>query len=95
MTPRQFFYPRVVNEFHHTITSRSEPNPTALHFSIDGRPGILRASNITVTFNLPVVAPSLAQGDGPSSLRGHYRRDDCVQEAAPAAHASYRPHFAV
>ena len=55
MTPRQFFYPRVVIEFYHTMTSRHEPNPTAIHFSIDGRSGILRASDITATFNLPVV----------------------------------------
>ena len=60
MTPRQFFYPRVVIEFYHTMTSRREPNPTALHFSIDGRPGILRASNITATFNLPVVLANSA-----------------------------------
>ena len=55
MTPHQFFYPRVVIEFYHTMTSRRKPNPTALHFSIDGRPGLLRASDITATFNLPVV----------------------------------------
>ena len=47
MTPRRFFY--------HTMTSRREPHPTALHFSIDGRPGILKASDIAATFNLPVV----------------------------------------
>ena len=55
MTPRRFFYPRVVIEFYHTMTSRCVPNPTALHFSIDGRPGILRPSDIAATFNLPVV----------------------------------------
>ena len=55
MTPRQFLYPRVVIEFYHTMTSKREPNPTTLHLSIDGRPGILRASDITSTFNLPVV----------------------------------------
>ena len=55
ITPRRFFYPRVVREFYHTMTSRREPNPTAIHFTIDGRPGILRATNITATFNLPVV----------------------------------------
>ena len=60
MTPRQFFYPRVVIEFYHTMTSRREPNPTALHFSINGRPGILRASNITATFNLSVVLANSA-----------------------------------
>ena len=42
MMSRQFYYPRVVIEFYHTMTSRGEANPTALHFSMDGRPGILR-----------------------------------------------------
>ena len=60
MTPRQFFYPRVVIEFYHTMTSRREPNPTTLHFSIYGRPGILRTSDITATFNLPVVLANSA-----------------------------------
>ena len=55
MAPRQFFYPRVVIEFYHTMTFRREPHPTTLHFSIDGRPGILRASDIAATFNFPVV----------------------------------------
>ena len=55
MTPRQFFYPRVVIEFYHTMTSKREPNSAAIHFSIDGRPGIFRASDITTTFNLLVV----------------------------------------
>ena len=55
MTPRHFFYPRVVIEFYHTMTSRREANRTALHFSIDGRPGILRASDITAALHLPVV----------------------------------------
>ena len=60
MTPRQFFYPRVVIEFYHTMTSRREPNPTAIHFTIDGRPGILRAIDIAATFNLPVVLANSA-----------------------------------
>ena len=47
IVPRQFYYPWVVTEFYHTVTSRREPNPTALHFSIDGRLGILRASDMT------------------------------------------------
>ena len=60
MTPRQFFYPRVVIKFYHTMTSKREPNPTALHFSIDDRSGILIASNITTTFNLSVVLANSA-----------------------------------
>ena len=61
MTPRRFFYPQLVIEFYHTMTSRHEPHPTALHFSIDGRPGILRASDITASFNLPVVLANSAE----------------------------------
>ena len=60
MTPRRYFYPWVVIEFYHTMTSRREANPTALHFSIDGRPEILRASDITGALNLPMVLANAA-----------------------------------
>ena len=55
MTPRQFFYPRVVLEFYHTMTSRGVSNPMQLQFSIDGRPGLPRTSDITAALGLPVV----------------------------------------
>ena len=55
MTPHQFFYPFVIVELYQTMTSRRDPHPTAIHFSIDGREGILRATDITDTFNLLVV----------------------------------------
>ena len=55
MTPRRYYYPRVVIEFYHTMTSRREANSTALYFSIDGQPGILWASDITATLYLPMV----------------------------------------
>ena len=55
MVPCQYYYPRVVTEFCHTMKSRREANPSALHFSIDSRPGILRASNITAALHLPAV----------------------------------------
>ena len=42
------------------MTSRREANPTALHFSIDGKPGILRASDITVALHLQVVLTNAA-----------------------------------
>ena len=61
MTPRRLFYPRVVIEFYHTMTSRCEPHPTALHFSINGRPGLLKASNIAATFNFQVVLANSAE----------------------------------
>ena len=55
MTPRQFFYPRVVLEFYHTMTSQGVPSPLEIRFSIDGRPGVLRAVDIKVALGLPVV----------------------------------------
>ena len=55
MTPRQFFYPRVVLEFYHTMTSRGVSIQMQLQFSIDGRPGVQRASDITAALGLPVV----------------------------------------
>ena len=60
MVPRQFFYRRVVIEFYHMMTSRHEANPTALHFSIDGRLGILGASDITAALHLLVVLANAA-----------------------------------
>ena len=41
MTPRQFYYPRVVLQFYHTMTSRGVPSHLELRFSIHGRPGVL------------------------------------------------------
>ena len=60
MTPRRFFYPRVVIEFYHTMTSRRVPHPTAIHFCIDGREGTLRVADITATFNFPIVLANSA-----------------------------------
>ena len=55
MTPRQFFYRRVVLEFYHTMTSRGVPSPLEIWFSIDGSPRVLRAVDITTPLSLPVV----------------------------------------
>ena len=60
MTSRWFFYPRVVREFYHTMTSRRKPNLTTIHFTIDGRPRILQTTDIATTFNLLVVLANLA-----------------------------------
>ena len=54
MTPRQFFYPRLVLEFYHTMTSQGVPSPLEIRFSIDDRPGVLRAADITAALGLPV-----------------------------------------
>ena len=55
MIPRQFFYPRVVLEFYHTMTSWGVPSSLEIRFSIDGRPWVLRAADITAALGLPVV----------------------------------------
>ena len=36
MMPRQFYYPRVMLEFYHTMTSRGVPSPLELRFNVDG-----------------------------------------------------------
>ena len=58
MTSRQFYYPRVVLKFYHTMTSRGVPSPLELRFSIDGRPGVLCAAYIAAALGLPAALPN-------------------------------------
>ena len=68
MTPRQFYYPWVVLEFYHTMTSQGVPSPLELRFSIDGRPGVLRAADITTALGLPAaLANSVGYREWPQS----------------------------
>ena len=60
MTPLQFYYPWVVLEFYHTMTSRGVPSPLELRFSIDDRPGVLRAADITAALGLPAALANSA-----------------------------------
>ena len=60
MTPRQFYYPRVVLEFYHTMTSWGVPSPLELRFSIDGCLGVLRAAHITAALGLPAALANSA-----------------------------------
>ena len=53
MTPRQFYYPRVVLQFYHSMTSRGVPSSLELIFTIDDRPGVLRAADISAAVGLP------------------------------------------
>ena len=55
MTLRPFFYPRVVLEFYHTMTSREVPSLLEIRFSIDGRLRVLRAVDIIAALGLPIV----------------------------------------
>ena len=52
MTPRQHYYPRVVLQFYHSMTSRGADSPLELHFSIDDRPSVLRAADISAALGL-------------------------------------------
>ena len=54
MTLRQFYYPRVVLQFYHSMTSRGAPSPLELRFTIDDRPRVLRAVDISAAFGLPL-----------------------------------------
>ena len=47
MTPRQYYYPRVVMQFYYSMTSRGAAGRLELQFSIDDRPGVLRAADIS------------------------------------------------
>ena len=55
MTPRQYYYLRVVLQFYHSMTSRGASSPLELRFSIDDRPGVLRAADISAALGLQAV----------------------------------------
>ena len=55
MTPQQFYYPRVVLQLYHSMTSRGAPSPLELRFSIDDRLGVLRAAEISAALGLQTV----------------------------------------
>ena len=55
MTPQQFYYPQVVLQFYHSMTSRGAPSLMELRFSIDDRPGVLRAADISAALGLQAV----------------------------------------
>ena len=53
MMPRQFYYPQVVLQFYHSMTSRGAPSPLELRLSIDDRLGVLRMADISAPLGLP------------------------------------------
>ena len=54
MMLRQYYYPRVVLQFYHSMTSRGAPSPIELRFTIDDRPGVLRAADISAALGLQI-----------------------------------------
>ena len=61
MTPRQFYYPRVVRQFYHSMTSRDANGPLEIHFRIDDRPGVLSPAVISAALRLRI-PPRNAEG---------------------------------
>ena len=61
MTLRQYYYPRVVLQFYHSMTSRGADGPRELQFSIDDRRGVLRVADISAALGLRI-PPANAEG---------------------------------
>ena len=61
MRPRQYYYPRVVLQFYHSMTSRGASGPLELQFTIDDHPGVLRAADIAAVLGLHI-PPANAEG---------------------------------
>ena len=61
MTPRQFYYPRVVRQFYHSMTSRDADGPLEIHFRIDDRRGVLSPAVISAALRLRIL-PRNAEG---------------------------------
>ena len=61
MTPRQYYYPRVVRQFYHSMTSRGADGPRELQFSIDDSRGVLRAADISSALGLRI-PPANSEG---------------------------------
>ena len=61
MTPRQFFYPRVVRQFYHSMTSREASGSLEIHFRIDDRRGVLSPAVISTALRLRI-PPRNAEG---------------------------------
>ena len=59
MTPRQYYYPRVVLQFYHSMTSRGAAGPRELHFFIDDCLGVLRAADILAALGLHIPPANL------------------------------------
>ena len=73
MTPRDFFYPRVALDFYQSMTTRRVRDPTVIHFTIDGRHGILGARHIAEALHIPYepVSPADFREWSHFSSKGH------------------------
>ena len=53
LAPRDFFYPRIAMDFYQSMTTNHVRDPTLIHFTIDGRHGILGARHIAEALQIP------------------------------------------
>ena len=53
LAPRDFFYPRIAMDFYQSMTTNQVRDPTLIHFTIDGRHGILGARHIAEALQIP------------------------------------------
>ena len=53
LTPRDFFYSRVAMDFYQSMTTHQVRDPTVIHFTIDGRHGILGARHKAEALRIP------------------------------------------
>nr|CAN83452.1 hypothetical protein VITISV_021236 [Vitis vinifera] len=53
LSPRDFFYPRVAMDFYQSMTTNQVRDPTLIHFTINGRHGILGARHIAEALHIP------------------------------------------
>ena len=53
LTPRDFFYPRVAMDFYQSMTTNQVRDPNLIHFTIDGRYGILGVRHIAEALQIP------------------------------------------
>ena len=89
MTPRQFYYPRVVLQFYHSMTSRGVPSQLELRFTIDDRSGVLRVADILAALGLLAeLANSGGYRDWPQPLQGEMVR--CLARDTTAGPVLFR-----
>ena len=81
MTSRQFYYPLVVLQFYHSMTSRGASSPLELRFTIDDRPGVLRAVDILAALACQQSRPMLE--DIEIGLTRHSGRWSAAQPEIP------------
>ncbi|RVW69153.1 hypothetical protein CK203_064450 [Vitis vinifera] len=68
LTPRQFYYPRVVLDFYQSMTTRGLRNPTLIQFTIDGRQGAIGARHIAEALRGLLPASVLTRRELPSGM---------------------------